>query len=110
MLGFTVAADVNGAASMSVVIRISRRILFRHPWPLNTSMAACTPCLPVPPLKEEAFYWQPGPGFLGENTMKFARPDGSTIPVRVTIVPKRYSIRSLQHGRWWLDGPVCRSL
>ena len=33
---------------------------------------------------------QPGPGFLGEYTMQFARPDGSKIPVRVSIAPKRY--------------------
>ncbi len=41
-------------------------------------------------LKGGIFYWQPGPGFLGDYTMQFARPDGTTIPVRVTIVPKRY--------------------
>jgi uncharacterized repeat protein (TIGR01451 family) len=43
-------------------------------------------------LKGGVFYWQPGPGFLGEYTMQFARPDGTRIPVRVNIVPKRYSI------------------
>jgi len=41
-------------------------------------------------LKGGIFYWQPGPGFLGEYTMQFARPDGTKIPVRVNIVPKRY--------------------
>ena len=41
-------------------------------------------------LKGGVFYWQPGPGFLGEYTMQFARPDGTKIPVRVSIVPKRY--------------------
>ncbi len=41
-------------------------------------------------LKGGVFYWQPGPGFLGEYTMQFARPDGTKIPVRVNIVPKRY--------------------
>ena len=41
-------------------------------------------------LKGGVFYWQPGPGFLGEFTMQFQRPDGTKIPVRVTIVPKRY--------------------
>jgi len=44
-------------------------------------------------LKGGVFYWQPGPGFLGEYTMRFARPDGTTIPVRVKIVPKRYPIQ-----------------
>ena len=42
-------------------------------------------------LKGGVFYWQPGPGFLGEYTLQFERPDGTRIPVRVTIVPKRYS-------------------
>jgi hypothetical protein len=40
-------------------------------------------------LKGGVFYWQPGPGFLGDYTMMFERPDGTRIPVRVTIVPKR---------------------
>jgi hypothetical protein len=43
-------------------------------------------------LKGGVFSWQPGPGFLGEYTLQFARPDGTRIPVRVNIVPKRYSI------------------
>jgi len=42
-------------------------------------------------LKDGIFYWQPGPGFLGEYTMQFERPDGTRITVRVNIVPKRYS-------------------
>jgi hypothetical protein len=41
-------------------------------------------------LKGGVFSWQPGPGFLGKYTMQFERPDGSRIPVRVNIVPKRY--------------------
>jgi hypothetical protein len=44
-------------------------------------------------LKGGVFHWQPGPGFLGEYTMEFASPDGTRIPVRVAIVPKRYSIQ-----------------
>jgi len=43
-------------------------------------------------LKGGVFYWQPGPGFLGEYRLQFERPDGSRIPVRVNIVPKRYAI------------------
>jgi len=42
-------------------------------------------------LQNGVFYWQPGPGFQGEYTMQFERPGGSRIPVRVKIVPKRYS-------------------
>jgi len=41
-------------------------------------------------LKGGVFYWQPGPGFLGEYTLQFERPDGTRVPVRVNIVPKRY--------------------
>jgi len=44
-------------------------------------------------LKGGVFYWQPGPGFLGEYTMQFERPDGVRILVRVKIVPKRYWLR-----------------
>jgi len=41
-------------------------------------------------LKGGVFYWQPGPGFLREYKLRFERPDGTKIPVRVTIVPKRF--------------------
>jgi hypothetical protein len=41
-------------------------------------------------LKGGVFYWQPGPGFLGDYTMQFERPDGTRIPVHIKIVPKRY--------------------
>jgi len=40
-------------------------------------------------LRGGVFYWQPGPAFLGEYTMQFKRPDGTNVPVRVKIVPKR---------------------
>jgi hypothetical protein len=50
-----------------------------------------TAALPIgSTLKGGIFYWQPGPGFLGEYMMQFTRPDGSTIPLRVKIVAKRY--------------------
>jgi hypothetical protein len=41
-------------------------------------------------LKGGVFYWQPGPGFLGDYTMQFERPNGTKIPVRIKIVPKHY--------------------
>jgi hypothetical protein len=41
-------------------------------------------------LKGGVFYWQPGPGFVGDYTMQFERPNGTKIPVRVKIVPKRF--------------------
>ena len=41
-------------------------------------------------LKGGVFYWQPGPGFLGDYTMQFERADGTRIPLLVKIVPKRY--------------------
>ncbi len=44
-------------------------------------------------LKGGVFYWQPGPGWVGEYTMQFVRLDGTTILVRVKIVPKVYSIQ-----------------
>jgi hypothetical protein len=41
-------------------------------------------------LKGGVFYWQPGPGFLGEYSLQFERRDSTKIPVRVRIVPKQY--------------------
>jgi len=41
-------------------------------------------------LRGGVFYWQPGPGFLGDYTMQFERPNGTKVPVRVKIVPKRF--------------------
>jgi len=41
-------------------------------------------------LRRGIFYWQPGPGFLGDYTMQFERPDGTKVPVRIKIVPKRF--------------------
>jgi hypothetical protein len=43
-------------------------------------------------LRGGVFYWQLGPGFRGDYTMQFERPDGTRIPVRVSVVPKRYSV------------------
>jgi len=42
-------------------------------------------------LKRGVFYWQPGPGFLGEYNLVFESSDGAEVPVRVKIVPKRFS-------------------
>jgi hypothetical protein len=36
------------------------------------------------------FYWQAGPGFLGEYELLFERPGGAAVRVRVVIHPKRY--------------------
>jgi hypothetical protein len=41
-------------------------------------------------LQDGVFYWQPGPGFLGEYTLQFERSDGTMVSVRINIVPKRY--------------------
>jgi len=58
---------------------------------LELHLGAAHGMLPIgSTLKGGVFYWQPGPGFLGEYTLHFERLDGSTIPVRVNIVPKRY--------------------
>jgi hypothetical protein len=44
-------------------------------------------------LKGGTFYWQPGPGFLGNYDLEFQRPDGATTRVRVNIQPKRYDVQ-----------------
>ncbi len=42
-------------------------------------------------LKRGVFYWQPGPGFLGDYTLIFERTDGTETQVRVKIRPKLYA-------------------
>jgi hypothetical protein len=42
-------------------------------------------------LKRGVFYWQPGPGFLGDYTLVFERQDGTEAQVRVKIRAKTYS-------------------
>jgi hypothetical protein len=42
-------------------------------------------------LKAGVFYWQAPVGFLGSYELLFEQPNGSEIPVRVKIVPKRFS-------------------
>ena len=49
-------------------------------------------------LKDGVFYWQPGPGFVGEYNLQFERSNGTTIPVRVRIVPKHYSVEKHSRG------------
>jgi hypothetical protein len=41
-------------------------------------------------LKRGVFYWQPGPGFLGEYHLVFERKDGPDVPIRIKIRPKTY--------------------
>jgi len=41
-------------------------------------------------LKRGVFYWQPGPGFLGEYHLVFEQKDGTEVRVRVKIGPKKY--------------------
>jgi hypothetical protein len=43
-------------------------------------------------LKGGVFYWQPGPGFLGDYNLQFERADGTKIALRVQIVPKRFPL------------------
>ena len=42
-------------------------------------------------LKEGVFYWQPGPGFLGDYDLFFERKDGGEAHVRVKIRAKSYA-------------------
>jgi hypothetical protein len=41
-------------------------------------------------LRGGVFYWQAGPGFLGEYELVFDRPDAAPVRVRVVIRPKSY--------------------
>jgi len=41
-------------------------------------------------LKRGVFYWQPGPGFLGEYDLVFKRRDGKDVSVHVSIRPRTY--------------------
>jgi uncharacterized repeat protein (TIGR01451 family) len=50
----------------------------RRPLPIGSS------------LKRGVFYWQPGPGFLGEFHLIFERKDGTETQVHVKIRPKTY--------------------
>jgi len=52
--------------------------------------------LPLPvgsTLQGGRFYWQAGPGFLGNYDLEFERPSGEQVRVQVTIRPRTYSIR-----------------
>jgi len=42
------------------------------------------------------FYWQAGPGFLGEYELVFERPGSEPRRVRIVIHPKRYGERDLR--------------
>ena len=41
-------------------------------------------------LKGGVFYWQPGPGFLGDYELEFTRPNGDRVPVDVRVRPKNF--------------------
>jgi hypothetical protein len=47
-------------------------------------------------LKGGRFYWQLGPGFLGEYDLVFERPDVALVRVRVVVQPKSYAPARLQ--------------
>ena len=42
-------------------------------------------------LKRGIFYWQPGPGFLGDYTLVFERADATETQAHVRIRPKTYT-------------------
>ena len=50
----------------------------RRPLPIGSS------------LKRGVFYWQPGPGFLGEYHLVFEQKDGTEVHVRVKIGKKTF--------------------
>jgi hypothetical protein len=39
-------------------------------------------------LQDGTFYWQLGPGFLGNYPLVFERPDGTQVQVSVRVQPK----------------------
>jgi hypothetical protein len=41
-------------------------------------------------LRDGVFYWQPGPGFLGEYQLQFERPGESPFLLKVSIQPRSY--------------------
>jgi hypothetical protein len=45
-------------------------------------------------LKRGVFYWQPGPGFIGEYDLVFQQRDGKEVSVNVNIRPKTYIRRA----------------
>ena len=47
-------------------------------------------------LRGGVFYWQAGPGFLGEYELVFGRPGAAPVRVRVVIHPKSYAPARLQ--------------
>ena len=51
----------------------------RRPLPIGSS------------IKRGVFYWQPGPGFLGEYNLVFQHEDSPDTHVRVRIRPKSYA-------------------
>ena len=58
---------------------------------LHVGASGSTQPLPVgSALKGGVFYWQLGPGFLGEYQLVLTRPDGEEVPVRVLVHPKKY--------------------
>ncbi len=62
-----------GAMRGNLLVRGERRML-----PVGSS------------IKRGVFYWQAGPGFLGEYQLVFERPGAPDLIVRVTIRPKRF--------------------
>jgi uncharacterized repeat protein (TIGR01451 family) len=78
--GYTVTMEEVGHIELHLGVATGNMLVQGESHPLPTGST----------LKGGVFYWQPGPGFLGEYTLQFERPDGTKIPVRVNIVPKRY--------------------
>lgn len=58
---------------------------------LHVGASASAEPLPIgSTLKGGVFYWQLGPGFLGDYQLLFTRPGGEKVPVRVLVHPKTY--------------------
>jgi len=59
---------------------------------LNVGATMSSDRLPVgSTLKDGVFYWQLGPGFLGEYQLRFVQPDSSGMLLKVKVRPKMFS-------------------
>ncbi|HEY6390477.1 MAG TPA: SBBP repeat-containing protein [Bryobacteraceae bacterium] len=92
-----IAADADGGYSVTME-EVGRIELHLGAAGGNMVVEGDAQALPIgSTLKGGVFYWQPGPGFLGEYTLQFERRDGTRIPVRVNIVPKQWGDSQLKH-------------
>jgi hypothetical protein len=86
-----ITADATGVYSVSIeeLDRIELPVGATHGYLLSKDEQRPLPIGST--LKGGRFYWQPGPGFLGDYDMLFERADSTMIRVHVNIKPKSYA-------------------